>query len=470
MVSGPSSSTGVACREIFIVHASDEADTRFVHEVLVPSLRLPPESVSLSSALPPGRTVVAAVEHALLTSRIAVLVLSPSFLRETWASFGELLASHHAVSGQGLLVPLVISDCELPPRLEMWVRLDLRAEAQRHTELARLRRLLRDEVPAPIARGERARLRSPRATPIHLRFRARFGVAFLICALAALHFGAPRLLGISSAHGTAYSDITINIPPKQSSSASRVDDEPRVSTSPPIEPPEPSPIPKPSRLSPRTAPFPRKTPAHSPEPSQAAPRTPATAPTLAPLDRAQRALAHGAHHQALALARPLLRDPTLAAEAAWICAQASCHLARPDDAARYAAGPARAAPGLPGTHLGHRLRARPHHRGRRPRLLRGLPGGEAPPALGAPLRRPHRRYPVSGVLSSAEPREDGSPDVDERSILRLLRRLFVPWSVAILSTGEYREQALFSCLKETYRRPPSSRRTALRRILPLHHA
>lgn len=193
MASAPSLAHGEACQEIFILHASVDADARFVHDVLVPSLRLPPESILLSSRLPPGRTVVAAVEHALTTSRVTVVVLSPAFLRETWASFGELLASHHAVSGNGLLVPLMISECKLPPRLDMWVRLDLRAESQRHTELARLRRLLRDD-PTLHIRTDR---RTPRVSPTYLRLRARFGIAFLICVLAALLLAAPLLLSFS---------------------------------------------------------------------------------------------------------------------------------------------------------------------------------------------------------------------------------------------------------------------------------
>lgn len=161
MVQYPCSGVGQTKREVFILHADTEEDARFVHEVLLPSLRLPPDSIASSSRLPPGRTIVEAVEQAIATSRVTLLVLSSAFLRESWSSFGEVLASHFAVSGHALLVPLVISDCELPPRLQMWVGLDLRSAHRQHLELARLHELLHAppaaccappaEVPAPRA-------------------------------------------------------------------------------------------------------------------------------------------------------------------------------------------------------------------------------------------------------------------------------------------------------------------------------
>jgi TIR domain len=129
-------------RELFILHASEERDARFVQTDLVPSLGLPRHQLLLSSSLPPGRTFLDAIEHALATSRVTLLIISPAFLREAWSLFGELLAVHHAISG-GLLVPLLIADCALPWRLDLWVRLDFRDRDDRAAELARLRDLLR---------------------------------------------------------------------------------------------------------------------------------------------------------------------------------------------------------------------------------------------------------------------------------------------------------------------------------------
>jgi hypothetical protein len=129
-------------KDLFILHAKATPDLDFVRSYLLPALGLPPDRVVLSSSLPPGRPVLHAVECALLTSRVTVLVVSPAFLRETWSTCAEALASFHAMRG-GLLVPLLISDCELPMRLELWVQLDFRFATRRADELARLRSLIK---------------------------------------------------------------------------------------------------------------------------------------------------------------------------------------------------------------------------------------------------------------------------------------------------------------------------------------
>lgn len=197
MVQYPCSGVGQTKREVFILHADTEEDARFVHEVLLPSLRLPPDSIALSSRLPPGRTIVEAVEQAIATSRVTLLVLSSAFLRESWSSFGEVLASHFAVSGHALLVPLVISDCELPPRLQMWVGLDLRSAHRQHLELARLHELL--HAPPAACCASPAEVAAPRAAapagtsacawalvqaPLQLRAPSRF--AYLVAAVLGL--------------------------------------------------------------------------------------------------------------------------------------------------------------------------------------------------------------------------------------------------------------------------------------------
>lgn len=74
-------------RELFILHASEERDARFVQTYLVPSLGLPRHQLLLSSSLPPGRTFLDAIEHALATSRVTLLIISPAFLREAWSLF-----------------------------------------------------------------------------------------------------------------------------------------------------------------------------------------------------------------------------------------------------------------------------------------------------------------------------------------------------------------------------------------------
>jgi hypothetical protein len=129
-------------RDLFILHASAEPDTCFVHSYLVPALRLAPDRVLLSSGLPPGQRLFDAVESALAISRMTVLILTPAFLRESWTSYGEALASYQATCYGRSLVPALLSSCELPARLKMWVPLDLRDPAGRDRELSRLRDVL----------------------------------------------------------------------------------------------------------------------------------------------------------------------------------------------------------------------------------------------------------------------------------------------------------------------------------------
>lgn len=190
-------------KDLFILHANATPDLDFVRSYLLPALGLPPDRVVLSSSLPPGRPVLHAVERALLTSRVTVLVVSPAFLRETWSTCAEALASFHAMRG-GLLVPLLISDCLLPMRLELWVQLDFRSAARRADELARLCSLLQplrgreedeDRDVARDAGPDEAVITLPAPRPPHrparqfTRFRisrARIAVATMVAVLSCL--------------------------------------------------------------------------------------------------------------------------------------------------------------------------------------------------------------------------------------------------------------------------------------------
>jgi hypothetical protein len=155
MSDADSSMSEVEELDLFILHASAEADTRFVHTHLLPILGVSAVRVLLSSRLPPGQRVVDAVERALLSSKLTILLVTPDFLRESWASYSEALASYSAAHGAGALIPVLLSSCELPIRLKMWVAVDVRDPDRRDRELLRLRDTLR-------ARGLGA---PPRAEP-----------------------------------------------------------------------------------------------------------------------------------------------------------------------------------------------------------------------------------------------------------------------------------------------------------------
>lgn len=132
--------------DLFILHADVSAETAFVRDELVPALGLAGDQVLLSSELPLGKTIIGALEDGVASSRVTVAVLSPAFLSDKWAVVGEILGSTLAVTG-GLLVPLVLVECELPLRLQARVQLDCRDPRRRPGEIARLRQLLAQHSP-----------------------------------------------------------------------------------------------------------------------------------------------------------------------------------------------------------------------------------------------------------------------------------------------------------------------------------
>ncbi|TMQ10027.1 MAG: TIR domain-containing protein [Deltaproteobacteria bacterium] len=130
--------------DLFVVHAADDAD--FVHGYLLPALNLPSARVLLINALPLGSVVVSEIERGVAHSRFTVAVLSPAYLADHWAVFGEQLANH--LSARDVrVIPLRLWDCKLPLRLDARVSLDFMDRACWETETARLRDLLHTATP-----------------------------------------------------------------------------------------------------------------------------------------------------------------------------------------------------------------------------------------------------------------------------------------------------------------------------------
>lgn len=141
--------------DLFLIYA--RADAAFVRDVLLPGLGLSCERTLLVAELTPGASRVREIERGVCRSRFTVVVLSPAYLSDGWAVFGEALASHLSI-GSERVIPLRLADCELPVHLDFRVALDFRSDADREFELGRLRRLLELPVvplaPAPEPKGE----------------------------------------------------------------------------------------------------------------------------------------------------------------------------------------------------------------------------------------------------------------------------------------------------------------------------
>lgn len=136
--------------DLFVVHAA--ADTTFVRGFLLPAVNLPPQRVLLIDELPLGSVVVSEIDRGVARSRFTIVVLSPAYLADRWAGFGEQIASH--LSAQEVrVIPLRLVDCQLPLRLDARVTLDFTDRGRWELEAVRLRDLLHTAAPAegPIA-------------------------------------------------------------------------------------------------------------------------------------------------------------------------------------------------------------------------------------------------------------------------------------------------------------------------------
>lgn len=132
--------------DLFVSYA--EADRAWVEGYLRPALGLPAGHLITARNFQPGASVVSEFDRAVVSSRFTLLVLSPAFLVDEWATFGEQLASYASVAEQReRLIPLLLEPCELPLHLEFRVRLDCTDEANWESEVARLRALLNRPEP-----------------------------------------------------------------------------------------------------------------------------------------------------------------------------------------------------------------------------------------------------------------------------------------------------------------------------------
>lgn len=132
--------------DLFIIHSFADAD--FVRGYLLPALDLPPSRVLLVDELTPGAMIATEIDCGVARSRFTILVLSPAYLEDRWAVFGEQLASY--LSAQGVhVIPLRLSNCKLPLRIEARVALDFTKRANWESETTRLRELLRTNGASP---------------------------------------------------------------------------------------------------------------------------------------------------------------------------------------------------------------------------------------------------------------------------------------------------------------------------------
>ncbi|HEX7841588.1 MAG TPA: TIR domain-containing protein [Kofleriaceae bacterium] len=137
--------------DVFIVHAA--GDEAFVQGYLLPALDLPSDRVLVPRTLELGRFIVAEIERGVRSSRVTLVVLSPACLADDWAVFGQQIAAYASVASDihGVLLPLLLADCDLPAHIRALVTLDFQHPAREgwEAEVGRLRAYLaRPAAPA----------------------------------------------------------------------------------------------------------------------------------------------------------------------------------------------------------------------------------------------------------------------------------------------------------------------------------
>ncbi len=135
--------------DLFIVHAP--ADRAWVEGYLKVELGLETGRVITPREFSPTATVPAEFERAVTSSRFTLLVLSPAFLADEWARFGEqLVAFANVEASQNRLLAVDRQACDLPLSLRFRVRLNFTDTDQAgwENEIARLRAVL--DRPSPV--------------------------------------------------------------------------------------------------------------------------------------------------------------------------------------------------------------------------------------------------------------------------------------------------------------------------------
>ena len=132
--------------DIFVSYA--RPDAAWVKGFLLPALGLPAEQVITPEQFDPGAPLLTEVGRAVQGSRYSVLVLSPAYLSDVWATYGGDLASYLSVAERHVrLVPLLLRPCQVPLDIDFRVRLDCTDKADWEVEAARLRKLLNQPEP-----------------------------------------------------------------------------------------------------------------------------------------------------------------------------------------------------------------------------------------------------------------------------------------------------------------------------------
>jgi hypothetical protein len=135
--------------DVFISYS--HRDRKWVERELVPNL----EQVGLSVIIDYrdfsiGAPAIRNMEMAIEQSRHTIVVLTPNWVESQWTEFEGLVLGMADPGGRKRkVIPLLLEDCVIPPRMAILTHADFRSPAQRSAELTRLVNNLLENRGAP---------------------------------------------------------------------------------------------------------------------------------------------------------------------------------------------------------------------------------------------------------------------------------------------------------------------------------
>src|SRR4029453_18563184 len=127
--------------DVFISYS--HLDAAWVRGELLPALEAGQLRVIIDSEFDIGRTIDSNISGAIANSRFTLVVLTPHWVASAWSSFELVLAATlDPAASKGKLVPILVSPCDIPPRLSVVTYGDFTIPANRPHEMKRLLKAL----------------------------------------------------------------------------------------------------------------------------------------------------------------------------------------------------------------------------------------------------------------------------------------------------------------------------------------
>lgn len=135
--------------DVFISYAHE--DDAWVWNWLVPRLKREGLQVCIDGeCFEPGAPSLTEMERAVIQSRKTLLVLTPEYLSSEWSEFENILAQTlDPAARRRRVIPLLLKQCDLPPRIGMLTYADFTRQEEWEAQLERVVAAIRGELQLP---------------------------------------------------------------------------------------------------------------------------------------------------------------------------------------------------------------------------------------------------------------------------------------------------------------------------------